>query len=163
MRRMICALAVGLVAAAAAAGHRTVRRPDGGDPGKVIVVFGHGVTPDKNVKAETWKKLEGLKLSARGADGKATDVKWEKAEHCFKAAAPAGSRVVFGQADAGVTTRAGGKPTLVRYYPKAVMAASPRTAGRRTRRSSSCRWRRPGRCGSGCWPTASRRPGWRWR
>jgi hypothetical protein len=130
MRRMIGAVAVGLAAAAAAAGHELYVVPDGGDPGKITIVFGHGVKPDKNVKPETWKKFEGLKLSARGADGAVTEVKWEKAEHCFKAAAPAGSRVVFGQVDYGVSTRAGGKPTLVRYYPKAVVVGVPADGGK---------------------------------
>jgi uncharacterized GH25 family protein len=126
---MIGALAIGLFVVAAAAGHELYVVPADGDPSKVAIVFGHGPNPDPKVKAETWKRFEGLKLQARTVDGKVTDVKWKKAEHSFEATIPAGTQVVFGQADYGVFTRGTGKPTFVRYFPKAIVGAVSEDGG----------------------------------
>jgi hypothetical protein len=129
MRRMFGALAVGLFAAAAASGHALYVVPDGQDPGKLVVVFSDDLSPDAKVKTETWKKFDGLTLSAKGAGGAVTAVKTTRGEHCLTAAAPAGTAVIFGQVDYGVYTKAGGKPTFVKYYPKAVVGGVPADGG----------------------------------
>ena len=107
MRRMICALAVGLCRGRGGGRARTVRRSGRRLPGQGDRRVRPRRHPGQERQGRDVEEVRGPKLSARGAHGKATDYKWEKAEHRFKAAAPAGSRVVFGQADAGVTTRAG--------------------------------------------------------
>jgi uncharacterized GH25 family protein len=129
MPRLLGAWLVGLAATAIAQAHALYVVPDLADSAKLVVVFSDDLSPDAKIKAETWKKMDGLKLTARSADGTTTDVKWERAEHSLKATVPAGTRVVFGKINYGVSTR-GAKPTLVHFYPKAIVGAVPVDGGK---------------------------------
>ena len=93
MPRLLGALLVGLAAAAAAQAHALYLVPDPADATKLVVVFSDDLAPDANIKDATWKKIDGLKLTARSADGTTADVKWERGNHCLKATVPAGAWV----------------------------------------------------------------------
>ncbi|MGL6095526.1 MAG: DUF4198 domain-containing protein [Fimbriiglobus sp.] len=118
MRRMMTALFLGLSAAAAAHAHAVYVVPTA--DGQIVVVFSDDLKPDARIKDATWRKLDGLTLTAKSADGTATPVKLEKGEHSLKATVPAGTRVVVGAVDYGVSTK-GTKPALLKFYPKAVL------------------------------------------
>jgi hypothetical protein len=118
---MFGALLVGLAAVGLAHAHALLILPDAGDPAKTTVVFADDLAPDPGVKAETWKKMAGLKLYARGPDGKATEIKWTQEKDHIKAPAPAGTRVVYGVLDYGVSAKGDAKPKATRFYPKAVI------------------------------------------
>lgn len=129
MIRLLGALFVGLAATAVAQAHALYVVPDSADPAKAVVVFSDTLDPDANIKDATWKKLDSLKLTARAADGNATDVKCERGEHCLKAIVPAGTKVVSGYINYGVSTR-GEKPALIHFYPKAIVGAIPADGGK---------------------------------
>ena len=129
MRRMIGALLLGLTATAVAHAHALYVVADGSDPAKLTIVFSDDLSPDARVKATTWKKLESTKLTARTADGKTTEVKSSTGEHCLKASAPAGTQVIYGQVDYGVSTKSA-KPSHLMFYPKAIVGAIPADGGK---------------------------------
>ena len=130
MRRMFGALVVGLSAVAVAHGHALYIVPAAGDGGQVTVVFSDDLSPDARIKPATWKKFDGLRLTAVAADGKTTELTPASGDHCLTASAPAGTRVLFGQVDYGVSTKGGGKPTFVKYYPRAILGGPPADGGK---------------------------------
>lgn len=121
MRRLLGAAVVALAATAVAHGHALYLLPAAG--GTVEVVFSDELAPDSRVKEATWKKIEGLKLTARDAAGKETPVEWAKAEHKLTAKVPAGTASVCGAVDYGVFAKGQGKPMFLRYLPKVQLAA----------------------------------------
>jgi hypothetical protein len=86
--------------------------------GAATVVFSDDLEPDENVPVA---KIAGLKLQARTADGKDTAVECKVEKHHLTATAPAGA-VLHGSVTYGLTTKAGAKPSLLVYHPKAVPA-----------------------------------------
>jgi uncharacterized GH25 family protein len=124
MRRYFGALLAITTVAVAAHGHALYLVPDAADPGKAVVVFGHGLAPEK-VRDGTWKKVAGLKLTALDGSGKATELKFTEAKDHLAVAVPPGTRAVFGQVEYGVFAKEGAKPRLVKYYPKALLGAEP--------------------------------------
>jgi uncharacterized GH25 family protein len=120
-------LAAGLTAALAAAARAhfvfVVPQPDGKS---VRVVFSEELEPDPGVDIG---KAAGLKLTARLADGRAAPVALKAAEDHLAGELPAGAGLVSGRLDYGVLEKGGGKPFLLVYHPKAVLAgADPKAA-----------------------------------
>ena len=130
MGRMLTALIVGFAAVTVAHAHALYLVPDTGDAAKVLVVFGDQLAPDAGVKEATWKRFEGLKLSARDDSGKITPVKFTKEKDHLRATVPAGTRVVFGEVDSGVYGKGDAVPKLVKHYPKAIIGPVPTDGGR---------------------------------
>lgn len=135
MRRMIGAVVVGLAAAAAVQAHAVYIVANLGDAStQVTVVFSDDLNPDPRVKDATWKKFDGVKLSARTASGKIIAVKPEKGEACLKATiratapTPDDPRVIYGSIDYGVSTK-GEKSSRVRFHPKAIVGPIPADGG----------------------------------
>jgi uncharacterized GH25 family protein len=127
MRRSFGALLVVSAAALAAHGHALYLVPDAADPGQVVVVFGHGLAPEK-VRDGTWKKFAGLKLTTTDAAGKVTELKFTEAKDHLAVVVPPGTRVVSGQVEYGVFAKEGAKPKLIKYYPRAVLGELPADA-----------------------------------
>lgn len=127
MTRMLGALFLTLGAVAFADAHALFLVPGTGE--KVLVVFGDQLAPDDTTKEATWKRLEGLKLSARDESGKVTAVKFTKEKDHLLVAVPAGTRVVFGEVDAGLYAKGDAAAKLVKCYPKAVIGAVPADGG----------------------------------
>lgn len=117
MKRLFFALAAGLIAAAVVHAHALYVVADGD---QLTVVFSDDLSPDKRVKEESWKKIDGLKLTARHNDGKVEPVKTVKGEACLTAACPAGTQVIFGQVDYGVSKH-GEKPKFMTFHVKAAV------------------------------------------
>ena len=126
MRRMLGALLVGVVAAAACQAH-ALYIVTAGD--KITVVFSDDLAPDANIKDATWKKVEGLKLTARAADGKTTDVTPKRDGAALVAKTPADTAVLFGSLDYGISSH-GEKPKFVKFHIKAVVGAVPADGGK---------------------------------
>jgi uncharacterized GH25 family protein len=118
-----------LAAAGAAHAHALFLVPDA-SPTKVLVVFGDELAPDPAIKDATWKRFDGLKLSARDESGKVTPVKFTKEKDHLLATVPAGTRVVFGEVESGLFAKGAAAPRLVKYYPKAVIGTVPADGGR---------------------------------
>src|SRR5262245_35066333 len=89
--------------------------------GKTIsVVMSETLEPDDAVSLGP---VVGLKLSARGADGKESPVALTPHEHHLTGKSPS-QHVVFGSLDYGVSGR-GDKPFMLRYHPKAIVGVTP--------------------------------------
>ena len=126
MRRMLGALLVGAVAAVACQGHALYVVTDGG---KITVVFSDDLAPDAKIKEATWKKVEGLKLTARAADGKTTDVTPKLDGAALVAETPANTALLYGSLDYGISAH-GEKPKFVKFHIKAVVGAIPADGGK---------------------------------
>lgn len=126
MRRMLGALLVGVVAAAVAQAHALYIVADGD---KISVVFSDDLAPDTRIKEATWKKVEGLKLTARGTDGKTTEVTPKLEGSALVASAPANVAVLFGSIDYGISSH-GEKPRFVKFYFKQIVGAIPADGGK---------------------------------
>ncbi len=130
-RQMFSALMVGLFAVAVAQGHALYIVADATDATKVQVVFSDELAPDSRVKAESWKKVDGLKLLATDASGKPAPVKWVMGEHCLTATVPAGTKQIDGQVNYGFSPKAGAKPTVIVFYCKAILGGTvPENGGK---------------------------------
>lgn len=114
MTRMVGALLLALAVTAVAQAHALFLIPDA-DATKVLVVFGDQLAPDAATKDATWKRLEGLKLSARDASGKVTLVKFTKEKDHLLATVPVGTKVVFGEVEAGLYAKGDAAPMLSKY------------------------------------------------
>jgi len=130
MIRVLYALVLGLVVAAAAHAHALFLVRDAADATKVLVVFADQLAPDPAIKEATWIKFDSLKLSARDESGKVTAVKFTKEKDHFRVAVPAGTCLVFGEVDYGLTTKGSAVPKLTKFYPKAIIGAIPSDGGR---------------------------------
>lgn len=119
MRRMFTALLFALGAGSLALGHALYVVPEGND--KVVVVFGHSLSPDPKTKDSSWQKLAGLKLLAHTDAGTTTPIDWRKGEHCLVAKVPTGTRFVSGDVDYGVHAKAGNPPRRIRFVPRAIV------------------------------------------
>lgn len=121
MYRMIGAVAVGLLAAAAGRAHFPFVVP--GDKGESArVVFSDSLEPDPNVNIE---KIENTKLTLRDAAGKESPAEWKKGDGFYAVNVPGrGDRVVYGITDYGVLQKGDAKPFKLVYYPKAVLGAA---------------------------------------
>lgn len=127
MIRLLGSLFLALAAVAVAQAHALYLVPGTGE--KVLVVFGDQLAPDDTTKDATWKRFEGLKLSARDGAGKVTAVTFTKEKDHLLATVPAGTRVVFGQVDSGLYAKGDAPAKLVKYYPKAILGAVPADGG----------------------------------
>lgn len=123
MRRFLGALAVGMLAMTTCLAHELYLVPGTAAPDDLQVIFGHGVVPEGKIKAETLKKLEGIKLTAVQADGKKIEVTPTFAESSIAAKLPANTQAVYSEFTYGVYAKAGAKPMLVKYYPKVIVNA----------------------------------------
>ena len=121
MYRMIGAVAVGLLAAAAGRAHFPFVVP--GEKGESArVVFSDSLEPDPNVNIE---KIENTKLTLRDAGGKESPAEWKKGDGFYAVNVPGrGDRVVYGTTDYGVLQKGDAKPFKLVYYPKAVLGAA---------------------------------------
>src|SRR5215218_5778428 len=128
MLRMLGSLVLALTAVAVVEAHALYLVPGTGE--KILVVFGAQQAPDDTTKEATWKRFEGLKLSARDEAGKVTAIKFTREKDHLLAAVPAGTRVVFGEVESGLFAKGGGAAKLVKYYPKAIVGAIPADGGR---------------------------------
>jgi uncharacterized GH25 family protein len=117
MKRLLGVTLAGLVAVAAVQAHALYVVTDGE---KVTVVFSDELKPDPRVKEDSWKKVDGLKLTARDAAGKATEVNTTRGEACLTCTVPAGTQIIHGQAAYGVSKH-GDKPRLLTFHLKAAM------------------------------------------
>jgi len=126
MRRMLGALLVGVVAAAACQAHALYLIGTGDT---VTVVFSDDLAPDTRIKEATWKKVAGLKLTARAADGKTTELTPKLDGPAMSVAAPANTAVVFGTIDYGISTH-GEKPKFIKFYLKRIVGAIPADGGK---------------------------------
>lgn len=127
MVRTLGSLFLVIVAVAVVHAHALYLVPGAGE--KVVVVFGDQLAPDPETKEATWKRFEGLKLSARDGDGKVKAVAFTKEKDHFLATVPAGTRVVYGEADLGLSAKGDAAAKLVTYHPKAVIGAIPADGG----------------------------------
>lgn len=118
MNRMMAAFASALLVGSVALGHALYVIPEG--KGNVIVVFGHALEAEP-VSEASWKRMAGLKLTARDAAGKPTPVTWKPGKNCLTAVAPADSLVVSGTVETGVFKRGDNPARRGRYFPKAVL------------------------------------------
>ncbi len=125
MSRMLSSLLV-FAAVAVAHAHDLFIVPAAGE--KVVVVYGDQLAPDAATTEATWKRFEGLKLSARDGDGKVTAVKFTNEKDHLLATVPAGTRVVFGEV-AGLAAKGDAVAKLVEYYPKAIVGVVPTDGG----------------------------------
>jgi uncharacterized GH25 family protein len=130
MSRLFGALLLGLAVAAVAHAHALYLVTDARDATKVLVVFGDELAPDETTKEATWKRFDGLKLSARDKAGKDTPVKFTRGKGHLLATVPAGTQVVFGEVEYGLFAKGKGAPKLIKYYPKAIVGAVPDDGGR---------------------------------
>lgn len=126
MRRMFAALLIGVAVAAACQAHALYVLADGD---LVAVVFSDDLAPDARIKEATWKKVEGLTLTARTAAGKTTVVTPKLDGSAMVAKAPAETSVLFGSIDYGISTH-GDKPKFVKFYVKAVVGNIPADGGK---------------------------------
>lgn len=129
MARMFGVLLLGIATAAVAQAHALFLIP-GAEATKVLVVFGDQLAPDEATKDATWKRLEGLKLSARDGAGKVTPVKHTKEKGHLLATVPAGTQVVFGEVEYGLYAKGDATPMLIKYYPKTIIGAVPADGGK---------------------------------
>lgn len=135
MRRMIGALLVGLAATAVVQAHALYIVGNlGNATTKIDVVFSDDLNPDERVKEATWKKIDGMKLSAKLASGKVIELtpKMDKAK--LVAEIPASSppddpRVLFAAVDFGVSTK-GEKASCVHFFPKQILGPVPADGGK---------------------------------
>jgi hypothetical protein len=126
MRRMLGALLVGVSVAAVCQAHALYVLADGG---KVMVIFSDDFAPDSKIKEATWKKVEGLKLTARIAGGKTAQVTPKLDGSSMTAAAPPHTELLFGSLDYGISTH-GEKPKFVKFYIKAIVGPIPADGGK---------------------------------
>ncbi len=126
MRRMLGALLVGVVSAAACQAHALYLIGDGD---KITVVFSDDLAPDSRIKEATWKKVEGLKLTARTADGKTTELTPKLDGAAMTVAAPANTSVVSGGIDYGISSH-GESPKFIRFYLKRIVGDIPADGGK---------------------------------
>ena len=121
MKRMIGAVAVGLVATALAQAHFVFIVPEA-DGSAAKVVFSDELAPDTKVDIT---KVANTKLTLRDAAGKESPLEWKKGEGCYQVALPgAGERVVYGVTEYGVLQKGDAKPFRLTYFPKAVVGGS---------------------------------------
>jgi hypothetical protein len=133
MRKLLGALVVAVAAVAVVQAHALYILPDGE---KITVVFSDDLAPDANIKEATWKRVAGLKLTAVANDGARTKVTLTQEKDHLKATVPAGTVEVSGAVEYGVFAKGEGKPTLLKYYPRAVLGEvkpGPRAANREPR------------------------------
>ena len=125
MSRLIAALAVTfalLPVAAAHAPYLVPSEPTNATPHPTLtVVFSDTLKPDAKIPPTTWTKLDGLTLSATGADGTVTPLVLTPGEHCRRSPLPADARVVRGSVVYGVFQKGDEPAGLLTYYPKAVL------------------------------------------
>lgn len=126
MRRMLGALLVGVAAAAVCQAHALYILADGE---KIQVVFSDDLAPDARIKEATWKKVEGLKLTARAADSKITEVTPKLDGAALAAKVPANTVLLSGSIDYGISTH-GEKPKFVKFYIKAIVGNVPADGGK---------------------------------
>jgi uncharacterized GH25 family protein len=129
MRRWFSALCVGFLSVAVASGHAVLIVPSSDDPTKATIVFSDSLQPDDRVKAESWKKLEGMKLRAIKADGTSSEIAWKQGEHSISVNAPTGTKVIQGVVDYGVYQKGDAKPMFIKFYPKAIVGSVPSDGG----------------------------------
>lgn len=135
MRRMIGALLVGLASTAVVQAHALYIVGNlGNATTKIDVVFSDDLNPDERVKEATWKKIDGMKLSAKLASGKVIELspKMDKAKLVAEIAAttpPDDARVLFAAVDFGVSTK-GEKASRVHFFPKQILGAVPADGGK---------------------------------
>lgn len=120
MRRSATAFLLGLLLVACVQAHAIYIT---GPADKLVVVFSDNLEPDPRIKEATWKKVGTPTLSARGADGKVTEVKTKPGESSLIASAPAGTAMIYGTVPYGISTH-GDKPKLLTFYPKAILDGS---------------------------------------
>lgn len=121
MRRVLTAIVAALALAPAARAHFVFVVPSA-DGAAVTAVFSEDLTPDEAVPVD---KIGGLKLAARGADGKDVPLTLKAGKNALSGSLPgAGGRVVFGTVEYGVLAKGGGKPYLLVYHPKAVVGST---------------------------------------
>jgi hypothetical protein len=114
--RFLTAAVLAAALAAAAQAHFVFVYAEGPE---ARVVFGHGAAPDP---ASFPTRAEKTALTARDAAGTETRLTVEKgAGNYFRAKLPAGTAVVLGTTEAGVTQRGDNPPMLSWYYPKVIV------------------------------------------
>lgn len=129
MRRVLASFVLSVALAALVQAHAPYIVAEGGDPAKAIVIFSDDLKPDERIKEATWKKMSGLKLTARTANGQESPVAWTQAEHFMKAPAPAGTQVINGTVTYGTFAKGENKPALLVYYPRAILGEIPADGG----------------------------------
>lgn len=107
-----------LAAASLAQAHFIFVVPEpGGTAAKVFI--SEELKPDGGVDLGL---VAGAKLTLRGANGRETPLEMTKASDAYQIALTAGTRLVHGVLDLGLTQRgAGAKPHLLVYHPKAII------------------------------------------
>lgn len=129
MRRVCGAMVLLVAVAATLRAHAPYVVAQGGDPAQAIVIFSDELKPDDRIKEATWKKMIGLKLKARDAAGKETDLKWTMGEHCLKCPAPSGTQMIHGRVEYGTFAKGENKPMFLIFYPKTILGAIPADGG----------------------------------
>lgn len=132
MSRLFATLAAAFALALPARAHAPYLVPAGpGDAAPhptLTVLFSDSLKPDARVMPATWAKLDGLTLSATGADGGVTPLVLTPGEHCRTSPLPSDARTVRGSVVYGVFQKGDAPAGLLIYYPKAVLgplAAEP--------------------------------------
>lgn len=112
-------ITVGILASAALArAHFVFVVPDAQGQ-RANVILSEDLDADEDVKVS---ELENLALSIKASDGAETPAKIESRDSGFVAALPgAGSRVVHGTVEWGVTRRGKAEPFLLTYHPKTIL------------------------------------------
>lgn len=106
-----------LAVVVAASGHFVYVVPDASGE-KAIVVFSDSLAPDKN--PELLEKIAQTKLWLKG--DKDAEIAWKKTETAYEIEVPGkGTRIVGGVCEYGVFQRGDNPPSLLTYYPKAIL------------------------------------------
>lgn len=125
MSRLFATLVATLALALPSAAHAPYLVPGGPDSAAphptLTVVFSDSLKPDARIQPATWAKLDGLTLSATGADGNVTPLVLAQGEHCRTSPLPADTRVVRGSVVYGIFQKGDEPAGLLIYYPKAVL------------------------------------------
>lgn len=125
MRRFMAIAALSVVLASVAEAHFVFVVPEAS--GKVSVVFSDSLAPDEDVPVT---KIAGLKLFGRDAAGKEGPVTLVAGKAALTGQATRGTATLYGSVKYGVMKKGEGKPYLLAYHPKAVVATGgPETVG----------------------------------
>lgn len=122
MFRFMVALVAVLGALTTVRAHFVFIVPDVKNPAKVVVVFSDDLDVDENIPAS---RLRGLKLTGRFEGGKEAPIECKEGKSCLEGELGlVNPQCVFGTHTLGVMQKGDGKPYLLTYHPKAVLAGA---------------------------------------
>jgi uncharacterized GH25 family protein len=121
MGRWTLGLVVAVLAAATARAHFIWIVPEASKPA-AKVVFSDSLEPDR---PEFLEKITQMEMFVRGPDGKAVPLRWTKGDDALLVTvAGKGPQIVGGVCKYGIFARGNAEPSLLMYYPKALVGGT---------------------------------------